>query len=142
MIRITSGKLKKKQIYTISNYVRPTSSIKREAFFSMIDSYGFKNSYDYFYKKTFLDLFAGIGTMGFEAISRGIENVIFYENNKEVIKVLEKNCKRFCSKAQYQIIEEDLKTSNININFENISIIYLDPPYMIKDNLLKKKTGT
>ena len=132
MIKITGGNFKRKKLDTISKFVRPTSSLKREAFFSVIESYGLKNSYNYFDKKVFLDLFAGIGTMGLEAISRGIEYVIFYENNKEVIKVLKKNCFKLCKKVKYKIIEEDLENlDNLNIetNFENISIIYIDPPY-------------
>ena len=113
--------------------MRPTSSIKREAFFSIIESYGLKKSYNFFSEeKIFLDLFAGIGTMGLEAISRGINYVIFFENNQEVIKVLKKNCIKLCRKVKYKIIEEDLENlENLNIetNFENISIIYIDPPY-------------
>ncbi len=129
MIRITGGKLKKTQLISISQFVRPTSSLKREAFFSIVESYSLKNSYDLFNKKIFLDLFAGIGTMGLEAVSRGIENVIFYENNQDVSKILEKNCKKLCQENQYEIIIEDLVKSRLDIEFKNISIIYIDPPY-------------
>ena len=139
MIKITGGKFKKKQLDTISQFVRPTSSIKREAFFSVIESYALKNSLDFFNNKIFLDLYAGIGTMGLEAISRGFYSAIFYENNHEVIKVLKKNCIKLCKEERYEIIEEDIQNLNININFENISIIYIDPPYNKYniDNLLK-----
>ena len=77
MIRITAGKFKGKQLNTISEFVRPTSSIKREAFFSIVESFGLKKTYNYFNNKIFLDLFAGIGSMGLEAVSRGIKSVIF-----------------------------------------------------------------
>ena len=129
MIRITGGKFKRKKLASIDNFVRPTSSFKREAFFSIIESYATKNSYELYQKKTFLDLFAGIGTMGLEAISRGIEKVVFFENNYEVIKVLNKNCMKLCNKKQYKIFNEDLEQLNIHIEFKNISIIYIDPPY-------------
>ena len=140
MIKITGGLFKKKQLETITKFVRPTSSIKREAFFSIINSYGLKNSYDFFKNKIFLDLFAGIGTMGLEAISRGIESVIFYENNQNVIKVLERNCELLCNKKQYKIIKEDILHSNIDLNFDKVSIIYVDPPYQKYNinNLLNK----
>ncbi len=138
MIKLTGGKYKNKKLDTISQFVRPTSSIKREAFFSIIESYSFKNSIDIYNKKIFLDLFAGIGSMGLEAISRGSDSAIFFENEKEVIKVLKKNCKNICHKEQYIIKNEDVLTSEINISFINISIIYIDPPYNIYnlDNLL------
>ena len=129
MIKITGGKFKRKQLDTISKFVRPTSSLKREAFFSVLESYGMKYSHDFFNNKIFLDLYAGIGTMGLEAISRGVKSVIFYENNPEVIKILKKNCMKVCKREEYKIIEEDLQNINIDINFQNISVIYIDPPY-------------
>ena len=82
MIRITGGKFKQKKLFSINDFVRPTSSLKREAFFSIIESYAIKKSIELYKNKIFLDLFAGIGTMGLEAISRGISEVIFFENNK------------------------------------------------------------
>tara|TARA_B100000214_G_C23598584_1_gene459621 strand:+ start:37 stop:597 length:561 start_codon:yes stop_codon:yes gene_type:complete len=129
MIKITAGKYKGKKLDIISKYVRPTSSIKREAFFSIIDSYGFKISYNFYYGKTFVDLFAGLGTMGLEAISRGFNYAIFYENNDDVLKILKKNCNNLIKKEQYEIIEQNILSSSFRINFENISIIYIDPPY-------------
>ncbi len=48
MIKITGGIYKKRQLITIDQFVRPTSSIKREAFFSIIESYSYKNSYNFF----------------------------------------------------------------------------------------------
>ena len=129
MIRITGGKFKKKRIQSISQFVRPTSSLKREAIFSIVKSYCIKNNYNLFENKTILDLFAGIGTIGLEGISRGFSNVIFYENNRKVLKILEKNCETLCSKNQYKIIKENIILSNFSINFKNISLIYIDPPY-------------
>ncbi len=129
MIKLTAGKFKNKKLNIISEFVRPTSSIKREAFFSIIESYALKNSIDIYNNKIFLDLFAGIGSMGLEAISRGFGSAIFFENNIEVIKVLKKNCQNICREEQYLIKCENVLLSEININFENISTIYIDPPY-------------
>lgn len=129
MIRITGGKFKKKKIQSLSQFVRPTSSLKREAIFSIVHSYCVKNNFNLFENKTILDLFAGIGTIGLEGISRGFSNVIFYENNRKVLKILEKNCDMLCSKNQYKIIEENIILSSFSINFKNISLIYIDPPY-------------
>ena len=96
MIRITGGKFKQKKLASINDFVRPTSSLKREAFFSIIESYAIKNSIELYKNKIFLDLFAGIGTMGLEAISRGMSEVIFFENNIEVLKILRKNSLSIC----------------------------------------------
>ena len=136
MIRITGGKFKQKKLASINNFVRPTSSLKREAFFSVIESYAIKNSIELYKNKIFLDLFAGIGTMGLEAISRGMGEVIFFENNIEVINILRKNCLDICKNNQFKIYEEDLINSKLEIEFQNISVIYIDPPYT-KYNLTK-----
>ena len=136
MIRITGGKFKQKKLNSINNFVRPTSSLKREAFFSIIESHAIKNSINLYENKIFLDLFAGIGTMGLEAISRGIKKAIFFENNSQVINVLRQNCLAICKNNEFTIYEEDLLNSNLEIEFKNISIVYIDPPYG-KYNLAK-----
>ena len=87
MIKLTGGRFKRKQLDTISKFVRPTSSLKREAFFSVIESYAMKYSYDFFNNKIFLDLYAGIGTMGLEAISRGIKSVMLINSKIPLISV-------------------------------------------------------
>ena len=136
MIRITGGKFKQKKLASINDFVRPTSSLKREAFFSIIESYAVKNSFELYKNKIFLDLFAGIGTMGLEAISRGMSEVIFFENNIEVINILRKNCLDICKNNQFKIYEEDLINPKFEIEFQNISVVYIDPPYT-KYNLTK-----
>ena len=136
MIRITGGKFKQKKLASINDFVRPTSSLKREAFFSVIESYAIKNSIEIYKNKIFLDLFAGIGTMGLEAISRGMSEVIFFENNIEVINILRTNCLDICKNNQFKIYEEDLISSKLEIEFQNISVVYIDPPYS-KYNLTK-----
>ena len=129
MIQITGGKFKKKKLHSINDFVRPTSSMKREACFSIIESYAVKNSINLYKNKIFLDLFAGIGTMGLEAISRGMHKAIFFENNPDVIHVLKKNCLSICKKDEFTIYDEDIIISKFEIEFKNISIIYIDPPY-------------
>ena len=129
MIRITGGKFKQKKLASINDFVRPTSSLKREAFFSIIESYAIKNSIELYKNQIFLDLFAGIGTMGLEAISRGMSEVIFFENNIKVLKILKKNCLSICKNNQFKIYEEDLIHSKLEIEFQNISVVYIDPPY-------------
>ena len=101
MIRITGGKFKQKKLASINDFVRPTSSLKREAFFSIIESYAIKNSIELYKNQIFLDLFAGIGTMGLEAISRGMSEVIFFENNIEVINILRKNSRNIYGWRHY-----------------------------------------
>ena len=72
MINIVGGKYKKTKLNVPLDIVRPTSVQKREAIFSIIESYGLKMNFDIYKQKNILDLFAGSGSLGLEAISRGI----------------------------------------------------------------------
>ena len=58
-----------------------------------------------------------------------MSEVIFFENNIEVLKILKKNCLSICKNNQFKIYEEDLIHSKLEIEFQNISVVYIDPPY-------------
>ena len=140
MIKIIGGKFKKTNLEVPEDYVRPTSALKREAIFSILESYAHKNSINLYKNMAILDLYAGSGSVGLEAISRGISKGIFVEIKKEVIDILKKNCLKICKDNQFQIINQDVE--NIfkkKFNFP-ISIIFIDPPYkkVDIDNILNK----
>ena len=107
MINIIGGKFKRKKIEVPKKEVRPTSAIKREAIFSILESYAFDNSFDLYSNKCFIDLFAGSGSLGLEAISRGASFSYFYELNNNVIKILKKNCEAICKKKEFKIFQKD-----------------------------------
>ena len=127
------GGLNKRTIIQVPKYnVRPTSAQKRESIFSIIESYGIKNEYNIYNQANILDLFAGTGSLGLEAISRGAVFGYFYENNSKIILNLKKNCLKICKNNKFKIINEDILTSKFkNIN-KKISIVFIDPPYNIK----------
>jgi len=76
----------------------------------------------------FLDIFAGTGAMGFEAISRGAVSCTFIENDKLALRGLYTNIKQFNLEQSCHVIGSDaLKVvSKLKTSF---SIIYIDPPY-------------
>ena len=90
MIKIISGKFKRSNLIVPHRNVRPTSAIKRGAIFSIIESYAYKNSFNLYKNKAVFDIFAGSGSVGLEAISRGMKEAYFYENNSKVLKILKK----------------------------------------------------
>lgn len=100
--------------------VRPTLSQAREGvfstLFSMIDFKG----------KTFLDMFAGSGIMGLEALSRGFDKVVAMEQNLKVAKFLKENYENIKLKPNLIIGDGLKKTAKLNEMFD---IIYIDPPY-------------
>ena len=74
-----------------------------------------------------LDLFAGTGSLGIEALSNGAKTCYFIENNKEMLKVLKNNLSNIDNSI---VIEADYKKALKNINTK-FDIIFLDPPYKL-----------
>jgi 16S rRNA (guanine966-N2)-methyltransferase len=134
MPNIIGGKYKRTKLEVPNKLVRPTSALKREAIFSILESYSIQHSIEIYKNKSIIDMFAGSGLIGLEAISRGMEKSYFIENNISVIKILEKNCKKVCKNNEYEIIFEKAFNS-LDKTFEiNPSIIFIDPPYK-KENI-------
>ena len=138
MINIVGGNNKGSKLIVPKKDVRPTSAIKREAIFSILESYALKNAFHLYKNKCVVDLFAGSGSLGLEAISRGASFGYFFELSYEVNKYLEINCKKICKEKQYDILQQDINSIiNINIAYP-LSIIFIDPPYKLNpfENLL------
>jgi 16S rRNA (guanine966-N2)-methyltransferase len=123
-MRIISGRFKNKKVNTPSGMdTRPTSSRLREALFNICQGY--------IEGTRFLDLFAGSGAMGLEAISRGASHATFIDKSKDAAKVIHQNVKEFDVSGQTTILCGDClqylpRLSEMEAPFY---IIYLDPPY-------------
>lgn len=118
---ITAGKYKGQKITAPDeNITRPTLSKVRMSVFntlhSMID----------FDDKSFLDMFAGSGIMGLEAISRGFEYAAAIEKNPKAAAIIKNNFKKFDT-APELFVGDSLK---ICAKFDRkFDVIYIDPPY-------------
>ena len=134
MPNIIGGKYKKTTLDVPSKLVRPTSAFKREAIFSILESYAIKYSIEIYKNKSIIDIFAGSGLVGLEAFSRGIKKSYFIENNKSVIKILEKNCQKICKKNEFKIIIGNAIDGLDEKFVIEPSIIFIDPPYK-KENI-------
>ena len=134
MPNIIGGKYKKTILDVPSKLVRPTSAFKREAIFSILESYSIKHSIEIYKNKSIIDIFAGSGLVGLEAISRGMEKAYFIENNDNVIKILEKNCQKICKKNEFEIIIGNAINGLDEKFVIDPSIIFIDPPYK-KENI-------
>lgn len=123
-MKVISGLLKGRIIngYNIDG-TRPTMDRVKESLFGMIQD-NIKDS-------IVLDLFAGSGQLGIEAISNGAKVCYFTDNNNEVIKVLNKNIANLKIKNKAKVILTDWKKflnecANNKLKFD---IIFVDPPY-------------
>lgn len=122
-MRIISGKYKGRNIkgYDIDG-TRPTMDRVKESLFGIIQNY-IPNS-------VCLDLFAGSGSLGIEAISNGAKVCYFNDSNKEMIKILNENLKGMDNSIVFNK-EYDKFLNEIDEKFD---VIFLDPPY--KMNLI------
>ena len=120
-MRIISGKYKGKKLegYDILG-TRPTMDRVKESLFGMIQN-NLKES-------ICLDLFAGSGSLGIEALSNGSSWCFFVDSNPVSIKVLNKNLKGIKEKT---IIHNDYKNAlkDFSLKKQKFDIIFLDPPY-------------
>lgn len=123
-IRIIGGELKGRKLVTVSGrQTRPTADRVRESIFNIIG--------DRVRNALVLDLFAGTGAMGIEALSRGAESVVFADIDKRALTVLERNVKLCSLESRAKIIKWDiLKNLNITSAFQQaFNLVFIDPPY-------------
>lgn len=127
-MRIISGSAKGRRLTSLPGLdVRPTSDKVKEAVFSAIqfDIEG----------RRFLDLFAGSGQMGLEALSRGAASAVFVDSSQESLKVLKENVAACKFEDRSKIVRSDA-LSYLTMTNETFDIAFLDPPY--KAGLLDK----
>ena len=143
-MRVISGSARGKKLVSLEGTnTRPTLDRVKEALFNIIqfDITG----------TNFLDLFAGSGAIGIEAISRGANSVTFCDNSAEAIKVIKTNIANTRSSDRATVINKDYIQALKFLAEKNkkFDIIYIDPPYksefankaieeIIKLNLLSK----
>ena len=125
MIIITSGDLKGRKIQAPDKDItRPTLSKVRMSVFNTLFSM-FEGNFE---GKSFLDMYAGSGIMGFEALSRRFGEVVAIEKNKKVYSVLQNNLKSLNIKEGYQSINGDSLKSVLKFD-KTFDVVYIDPPY-------------
>ena len=127
-MKIIGGKFKNRNIYMPVD-IRPTQNLTRKALFDILgqDLEGI----------TFLDLFAGSGAVGLEAVSRGAKRVVFVEKTPKSLEAIMENVELLGlpmlarDGLDYQVIEEDAFATikMLGRKKERFDIVFLDPPY-------------
>lgn len=129
-MRIISGSCKGKKIFLPKDSItRPLRDYVKESIFNILEH---SNLIDFRIKGSkILDLFSGVGSFGLECVSRGAQEVTFFENHPEALKILKKNIKHLNFMRRIKIIENDIfKFNNFNkIKIYNFEIVFLDPPF-------------
>jgi 16S rRNA (guanine(966)-N(2))-methyltransferase RsmD len=132
MVRISSGRLKGRKVVTSKKIfvsadkdeLRPTSSKVREAIFNILQT-----EIDH---SLFLDLYAGTGAVGLEALSRGAEKVFFVENNQVRAKAVMDYIHKLGLDDRASVYQEEAeaflkRAMRTGLKFD---IIFADPPYL------------
>lgn len=120
-MRVITGTARGRRLITPNGLeTRPTSDKVKEGLFSAIqfDIEG----------RRILDLFAGSGQMGIEALSRGAESAVFVDSSKAAIYTIEENIKNCNFKDKSTVFNADYK-SFLTANKNTFDIVFLDPPY-------------
>ena len=125
-VKIIGGKWKRKNIsFHEAKGLRPTLGKVRETLFNWLGQ-DLNN-------KSCLDLFAGTGALGFEALSRNAELCIFVENNPSTFRKLLENKENL--KADNAIIKKIHADFFIQNNEELFDIIFFDPPFILDNSI-------
>ena len=121
-MRIISGKARGTKLYTLEGQdTRPTLDRVRESLFNIIQNE--------IQDSIFLDIFAGSGAVGLEAVSRGASKAILCEKSKAAIHIIEKNVEKTHCKDKIKLYQMDFRTFLKSSLIEEPDIIYIDPPY-------------
>jgi 16S rRNA (guanine966-N2)-methyltransferase len=118
--RICGGRYRSIRLVCPASKVRPTTDRVKEAIFSTL--------IHHLQDSIVLDLFAGTGGLGIEAISRGAAWVTFIENARECIKVIERNVQMIDANQLATVIKSDARTY-IGTCSSSFDLIFMDPPY-------------
>jgi 16S rRNA (guanine(966)-N(2))-methyltransferase RsmD len=123
-MRIISGAFRGRRLHTPKdNRIRPTIDRVREAVFSMIagEVPGAK----------VLDLFAGTGAMGLEALSRGAQFCFFVDNGQEALSLIRENVQLCGAQDRSRVIKGPAASAIRRLESEKelFDLIFMDPPY-------------
>ncbi|MGI6458448.1 MAG: RsmD family RNA methyltransferase [bacterium] len=139
MLRVIAGEFKNRTVSVPrSKSANVVTEMIREALFNILG--------DMVIGARFADLFAGSGVVGIEALSRGASRVTFIDNEKKNIQLIEKNIASLnIGKDRARVWHNDVfKVSQNESEWAEWDIIFLDPPWLIKDNFMDSlvRSGT
>jgi 16S rRNA (guanine966-N2)-methyltransferase len=123
-MRIIAGRFKGRRLASVAGPgLRPTTDRVREAVFSSLGS-EIENS-------DVLDLFAGTGAYGFEALSRGARLVVFVERNRKASQIIGSTVAALGVENHVRLISSDADVAirRLSENKQRFGVIFIDPPY-------------
>ncbi|MBE6702600.1 MAG: 16S rRNA (guanine(966)-N(2))-methyltransferase RsmD [Ruminococcaceae bacterium] len=144
MMRIITGSARGTHLYTLpGDATRPTSERAKEAVFSILQQKPVG--------ARVLDLFAGSGQLGLEALSRGAERAVFVDGAREAVEILRRNAEKTRLSDRAEIRQSDAIAFLKSYSGAPFDLVFLDPPYaagllpqcltLLRDRRLLSKQG-
>ncbi len=127
-MRVISGTARGRPLKAVPGTgTRPTTDKVKEALFSMIGPY-FDGGWA-------LDLFAGSGGLGIEALSRGVERCVFVDADRFAVQTVQANVAAagVADRAEVYRNEADRALKALEKRGQPFRLVFLDPPYKLKD---------
>lgn len=123
MPRVVSGKARGIILDTPKGLkTRPTADKVKEAVFNILANQ--------LYGARFLDVFAGSGQIGIEALSRGAESAVFFDHDKECVHLINSNLKKAGLNGNAKVMQTEAKNGIMRLEPGiPFDIVYMDPPY-------------
>ncbi|MBI4796128.1 MAG: 16S rRNA (guanine(966)-N(2))-methyltransferase RsmD [Deltaproteobacteria bacterium] len=122
-MRVIAGSLKGRRLAPVRGLIRPTGAKVREAIFNILGNV--------VAEARVLDLFAGTGALGIEALSRGAKDAVFVEDHPESLKVLRRNLESLDLGDRSRVLPVSVHTAlkKLAVQCEKFNLAFLDPPY-------------
>ncbi|MBI5141667.1 MAG: 16S rRNA (guanine(966)-N(2))-methyltransferase RsmD [Nitrospirae bacterium] len=124
-MRIVGGLAKGRRLKSPVGDVRPTASRVRESIFNILQGR--------VEGATFLDLFAGSGAVGLEALSRGAEHVVFVEENRARAEAVERFARELGWSGRASVMKMSASKYLARPDARGFDIVFVDPPYRTSD---------
>jgi 16S rRNA (guanine966-N2)-methyltransferase len=131
-LRVIAGKYRSRPLRALRGMdIRPTSDRTRETLFNVLTA----GNPSALHGSVWLDLFAGTGAVGIEALSRGAKEVHFVENSIAAAEAIRANLSALGISSGAHVVQEDLPRAFWRMERHKVAadVVFIDPPYRMKD---------
>ena len=130
-MRVIAGKYRSRPLRSLHGMdIRPTSDRLRETLFNILSA----GNVLALEGTVWLDLFAGTGAVGIEALSRGAKQVYFVESSAAATELIQKNLNSLGIKTGYRILQQEVPGAFRHMERQQVAadVVFIDPPYRQK----------
>ena len=135
-MRIVGGRLKGRSLRgPASNAIRPTSDRLRETLFNILTA----SNPQSLEGSVWLDLYAGTGAVGIEALSRGAKKAHFVDSSPRAAELIRRNLQSLQVSSGFEVVQDELPGALWKLQRRHFAadIVFLDPPYKSEDEYLR-----